>query len=183
MAQSTPDRSRAVVEKTVREEWGRVLAILVGYVRDIGIAEGDRLLRSALAQRRPGPYQIQAAISAVHSNAKGHAETDWTEIVGLYRKLGELQPSPVVKLNEAVALSFAEGPQAGLAVLDELDKPEELERYQPFHAARADLLRRAGRKDEATAAYRRALALTGNRAEQGFLKRRLAELGQGSAAS
>ena len=112
----------------------------------------------------------------MHSGAKSYAETDWRQIVGLYRKLGELQPSPVVKLNEAVALSFAENPQAGLALLDELTEHDELERYQPYHAASADLLRRAGRNADACAAYRRALALTENVTEQEFMKRRLAEL-------
>jgi len=137
------------------------------------IRAGDALLRRALAIGRPGPYQIQAAISGVHAGATSHADTDWHEITALYRKLYELRPSWVVRLNEAVALSFAEGPHAGLAALAPLEGLDVLERYQPFWAARADLLRRAGRTDEAAAAYRRAIELTGNEAERRFLAGRL----------
>jgi RNA polymerase sigma-70 factor (ECF subfamily) len=140
------------------------------------IREGERLLHAALALRRPGPYQVQAAISAVHASSASHAATDWEEIVLLYRKLAELQPTPVVKLNEAVALSFAAGVEAGLGALAALEGREALELYQPLHAARADLLRRAGRLDEAAAAYRRALELTANAAERQFLERRLRAL-------
>ena len=140
------------------------------------IDAGERLLRKALAMGRAGPYQIQAAISAVHAHADSHADTDWREITGLYRKLYELTPSWVVKLNEVVALSFAEGAEAGLDALAELERLELCERYQPFHAARADLLRRAERREEAAAAYRRALESTDNLAERGFLERRLKEL-------
>jgi RNA polymerase sigma-70 factor (ECF subfamily) len=142
------------------------------------IDDGERILRRALAMGRPGPYQVQAAISAVHAGADSHTGTDWQQIVGLYRKLYELQPSWVVKLNEVVALSFAEGAEAGLEALGELEQQEMLDRYQPFHAARADLLRRAGRKEEAAAEYRRALELTNNAAEQRFLESRLTELQQ-----
>jgi RNA polymerase sigma-70 factor (ECF subfamily) len=139
------------------------------------IDSGDRLLRAALARRNAGPYQVQAAISAVHANSPSHDETDWREITLLYRKLHEMQPSWVVKLNEVVALSYAEGAEVGLAALDELDL-ERLERYQPFWAARADLLRRTGRTDQARTAYRRALELTRNAAERRFLEDRLAAL-------
>jgi len=147
------------------------------------IAEGERLLQQALAQRRPGPYQVQAAISAVHANAATHAATDWRAIVRLYRKLHELQPSWVVKLNEAVALSFAESVEVGLDALGELERREVLEHYQPFHAARADLLRRAGRRAEAAEAYRRALELTNNVAERRFLEERLGETTRGESDS
>jgi RNA polymerase sigma-70 factor (ECF subfamily) len=141
------------------------------------IDSGSDLLRDALAQTRVGPYQVQAAISAVHARAASYGATDWNEIVGLYRRLYELQPSPVIRLNETVALSWAEGVEAGLAGLDELGTDGALEHYQPFHAARADLLRRAGRNDEAVAAYRRALDLTRNAAERRFLERRLKRVG------
>jgi RNA polymerase sigma-70 factor (ECF subfamily) len=141
------------------------------------IREGDEFLRRALATRAPGPYQIQAAISAVHASADSYENTDWREIVGLYRALYDLQPSWVVRLNEAVAASYADGPQAGLDMLEGLDDGEAVERYQPYHAARADLLRRAGRLDEANAAYRRAIDLTRNEAERRFLESRLSDPG------
>ena len=140
------------------------------------IVEGERLLQAALRARRPGPYQVQAAISAVHASAASHATTDWEQIRLLYRKLGKIQPSRVVHLNEAVALSFSAGPEAALEALDRLGDPGVLERYQPFWAARADILRRAGSRDEAADAYRRALDLTRNAAERSFLERRLAAL-------
>ncbi|HXV75591.1 MAG TPA: RNA polymerase sigma factor [Candidatus Polarisedimenticolaceae bacterium] len=141
------------------------------------IAEGERLLRRALAAGRAGPYRVQAAISACHATATSHETTDWHEITGLYAKLYELQPSWVVKLNQIVALSFAVGPEAGLRALAPLESVKILHGYQPFHAARADLLRRAGRSGEAATAYRRALELTTNAAERGFLERRLDGLG------
>jgi RNA polymerase sigma-70 factor (ECF subfamily) len=140
------------------------------------IETADRYLRRALAVRRPGPYQLQAAISGVHSAAPSYDETDWSEIVGLYRKLYSLRPSGVVLLNEAVALSFAAGAEAGLARLEAIEGAEAMERYQPFHAARADLLRRAGRAQEAAVAYRRAIDLTGNEPERRFLETRLGEV-------
>jgi len=140
------------------------------------IRDGDRILREALARGRPGPYQLQAAISAVHALSPSHAETDWPQIVGLYRCLHDLQPSVVVRLNEIVALSFVEGPAAALEALTAIEDEDVLQRYQPFHAARADLFRRCGRRDEAAAAYRRALELSGNDAERSFMSRRLAEL-------
>ena len=143
------------------------------------IRQGDALLRRALAMRRSGPYQIQAAISASHAVSASHDETDWHEIAGLYRELFRVQPSWVVRLNEAVALSFAEGPQAGLDVLAELDGIAAVTTYQPAHAARADLLRRAGRGEEAAQAYRQALELTQNEPERRFLEQRLSGLDPG----
>jgi len=140
------------------------------------IAAGENLLQGALRARRPGPYQVQAAISAVHASAESHTTTDWEQIRLLYRKLGELQPSRVVQLNEAVALSFSAGPDAALDALERLGDPGVLERYQPFWAARADILRRAGSLQEAAEAYRRALDLTDNAAERSFLERRLADV-------
>jgi RNA polymerase sigma-70 factor (ECF subfamily) len=140
------------------------------------IERGDRTLRAALRMGRAGPYQVQAAISGVHARAATYADTDWAEIVGLYRRLYALQPSPVVRLNEAVARSFAEGAEAGLAALAELERSERLDRYQPLHAARADLLRRAGRGTEAAHAYRRAIELTDNDVERAFLEERLEQV-------
>jgi RNA polymerase sigma-70 factor (ECF subfamily) len=139
------------------------------------IAAGERLLRAALALRDAGSFQVQAAISAVHAGADSHPGTDWNEITQLYEKLYELQPSPVVKLNAAVALSYAEGPEAGLVEIEKLEKQAVLDNYQPLHAARADLLRRSGRNEEATVAYHRAIELTNNSAEKEFLKRRMKE--------
>jgi len=140
------------------------------------IEEGDKLLRAALAMGAPGPYQIQAAISAVHARADSFAETDWREISSLYAELYERQPSPVVKLNGSVALSFDQGPEAGLELLEQLEDGGELASYQPFFAAKADLLRRAGRTKEAEGAYETAIALTRNAAEKRFLEDRLQEL-------
>jgi RNA polymerase sigma-70 factor (ECF subfamily) len=140
------------------------------------IVEGIELLDRALAMHRPGPYQIQAAISALHAEAPTSNETDWQQIALLYARLADMTPSPVVELNQAVAVAMAEGPDAGLEMLDRLRLGEALAHYYLYHAARADLLRRAGRMDEATASYREALSLCQNRIERRFLQRRLAEL-------
>ncbi|HEY1388583.1 MAG TPA: RNA polymerase sigma factor [Ktedonobacterales bacterium] len=140
------------------------------------VVEGMETLDKALALRRPGPYQIQAAISALHAEAPTPAETDWQQIALLYARLAHMTPSPVVELNQAVAVAMAEGPDAGLEMLDRLRLGEALAHYYLYHAARADLLRRAGRVEEATASYREALSLCQNRIERRFLQRRLAEL-------
>jgi len=140
------------------------------------IAAGARLLESALAQGSPGPYQIQAAISAIHAQAPSATATDWRQITLLYGELYALQPSPVVRLNAAVALSFAEGAEAALPTLAELERQGALASYQPFHAAHADTLRRAGRKTAAAKAYRQTLALTRNAAERRFLEGRLGDM-------
>ena len=137
------------------------------------ITEGANLLERALAEGRPGPYQIQAAISALHAQAASYVATDWHEITLLYRELYVLQPSPVVRLNGAVALSFAAGAEAALPTLNELAEEGVFQSYQPFHAALADTLRRAGRRSEAAAAYRQAIELSRNTAEQRFLRGRL----------
>lgn len=139
------------------------------------IAEGLELIRRALLQRRVGPFQIQAAIAALHAEAPSAAATDWRQIVLLYALLERLHPSPVVRLNRAAAVGLGENPEAGLALLAGLDA--ELPRYYLLPAARADLLRRAGRKAEAAAAYRQALALVGSDADRLCLEKRLAELG------
>jgi RNA polymerase sigma-70 factor, ECF subfamily len=140
------------------------------------MAEGTAVLERALAIHRPGPYQIQAAIAALHAEAKEPQDTDWPQITALYDALYDMLPSPIVELNRAVAVAMADGPEAGLRLLDQLDDAGTLKDYHLFHAARADLLRRTGWYDEAEAAYRSALALCQNGAEQSFLARRLAEV-------
>ncbi|HUZ03507.1 MAG TPA: RNA polymerase sigma factor [Thermomicrobiaceae bacterium] len=138
------------------------------------IREGVALAEQALRMRRPGPYQLQAAIAAVHAEAASPDETDWAEIAALYGVLGRLAPSSIVSLNRAVAVAMADGCGAGLALMTELDEP--LADYHLYHAARADLLRRLGRDAEAITAYERALELTTNPAERAYLARRLREV-------
>ncbi|HTF12707.1 MAG TPA: sigma-70 family RNA polymerase sigma factor [Asanoa sp.] len=143
----------------------------------IGFA--DALLRRALRRGRPGPYQIQAAIAAVHATAPTAADTDWTEIAGLYAELAKLVPSPVVELNRAVAVAMADGPQAGLALVDRLAATGALAGYHLLPATRADLLRRLGRPAEAVRAYDAALALVTSDPERDYLRRRRAALTEG----
>ncbi len=140
------------------------------------IEEGSGLVERALRMRRPGPYQLQAAIAAVHDEATTSAETDWTQITMLYDALGRLDRSPVVELNRAVAVAMRDGPEDGLELIDRIGSGGELDDYHLLHAARADLLRRLGRRSEASIAYRRALELVGNETERGYLTRRLAEV-------
>jgi RNA polymerase sigma-70 factor (ECF subfamily) len=142
------------------------------------IREGVAILQAALALGRPGSYQLQAAIAALHAEAPSFAATDWLEISALYCELAWRTPSPVIELNRAVAFSWAEGPTLGLAMLERLASEASLQDYQPYHAARADLLRRAGRGEEALVAYRRALADAPNEVAREFLARRVAELVQ-----
>jgi RNA polymerase sigma-70 factor (ECF subfamily) len=139
------------------------------------IREGQALLDRAMRMRRVGPYQLQAAIAALHDGAATADETDWPQIAALYRVLGEMAPSPVVELNRAVAVAMADGPAAGLALVERVAATGQLEDYPYLHAARADLLRRLDRRVEAAAAYRRALELTGTAPERAFLERRLAD--------
>jgi RNA polymerase sigma-70 factor, ECF subfamily len=138
-------------------------------------AEGQAIVRACVLRDRPGPYQIQAAINAVHSVAPSFADTDWNAILTLYDQLCALAPTPVAELNRAVALAEVRGPAAGLAAVDGLRSPG-LDGYYLFHATRADLLRRLGRAGEAAAAYAAALALTSNPVEQAFLDARRAAL-------
>jgi RNA polymerase sigma-70 factor (ECF subfamily) len=140
------------------------------------IAEGSALVERALRMRRPGPYQVQAAIAAVHDEAGSSADTDWVQIALLYDRLVELDPSPVVELNRAVAVAMVDGPARGLALIAGIEAGGDLAEYHLLHAARADLLRRLDRPSEASAAYRRALDLVGNEAERAFLAGRLAEI-------
>jgi RNA polymerase sigma-70 factor (ECF subfamily) len=143
------------------------------------IAEGQLLVTEALRSGRVGAYQIQAAIAALHDEAPSWAATDWPQIAGLYRRLFAIDPSPVIELNLAAAVAMADGPAVGLAMMDGLAAAGALDSYPYLHAARADLLRRLGRRSESAAAYRRALELTDNRAEQAFLQGRLDDLANG----
>jgi RNA polymerase sigma-70 factor (ECF subfamily) len=140
------------------------------------IAEGTALVERALASRRIGPYTLQAAISAVHAEARSAAATDWAQIVGLYDVLARAEPSPVVELNRAVAVAMRDGPEAGLALVDAILARGELSDYRLVHAARADLCRRLGKTAEARASYQRALELTQQEPERRFLERRLSQL-------
>jgi RNA polymerase sigma-70 factor (ECF subfamily) len=160
------------LEQQDRSLWDRAL-----------IEEGLRVLDRALRRRQAGPYQVQAAIAACHAGAQDTAATDWGEITVLYARLAEMVPSPVVKLNWAVAVAMAEGPAAGLARVDALAASGALAGYHLLPATRADLLRRLGRRAEAAGAYRDAMALAPTGAEQRYLRRRLSEVDPGAGAS
>jgi RNA polymerase sigma-70 factor (ECF subfamily) len=140
------------------------------------IEEGLALVDAGLRMGRIGPYQLQAAIAALHGEAARPEATDWPQIAALYGELARIHPSPVVQLNGAVAIGMSEGPRRGLALIDELGAVGELDRYHLFHAARADMLRRLGSFEAAADAYRRALALMANGVERAYLERRLAAL-------
>jgi len=157
-ARATPDGDLVPLADQDRGRWDRER-----------IAEGQAIVRRCLRRNQPGPYQVQAAIAAVHSDAPTAAATDWRQIVALYDQLLALAPSPVVALNRAVAVAEVEGPAAALALVDGLD----LDGWYLFHAVRADLLRRLGRPAEAAPAYEAAIARTANAAERAFLERRL----------
>jgi RNA polymerase sigma-70 factor (ECF subfamily) len=165
-ARSGADGEVILLEAQDRGLWDRQL-----------IAEGEALVLQALHSRRFGPYSLQAAIAAVHAEAPSLEETDWVQIVGLYDELLRLAPSPVIELNRAVALAMRDGPEAGLAQIDRLLAAGELDNYHLAHAARADLLRRLGRREQARAAYRQALALAQQGPDRQFLQNRLEELG------
>jgi len=147
------------------------------------IREGTDVLDSALRLGRAGPHVVQAAIAALHAQSPGPDQTDWAQIAALYRRLVKLHPSPVIELNRAVALAMADGPAAGLNILDELGRTGELDRYLYFHSARADLLRRAQRYEAAAGAYRVALQLVGTEPERRFLERRLGEVTMAAGAA
>jgi len=156
-ARLTPTGGLVLLADQDRGRWDRAL-----------IAEGQTIVRQCLRRNRPGPYQIQAAINAVHSDASTAASTDWRQILLLYNQLLSLAPNPVVALNRAVAVAEVEGPDAALALVDALD----LDPYYLFHAVRADLLRRLDRNTEAALSYEAAIARTENAAERDFLQRR-----------
>jgi RNA polymerase sigma-70 factor (ECF subfamily) len=140
------------------------------------ITEGAALVERALLSRRFGPYTLQAAIAAVHAEAPDAGSTDWEEITGLYDVLLQIAPSPVVELNRAVAVAMRDGPSAGLALIEAILARGDLADYRLAYSARADLYRRLGKKEEARAAYERALTLTQQEPERRFLERRLSEL-------
>ena len=148
-----------------------------GLWNDEQIADGSQLVQRALRRRRVGPYQIQASIAALHCEARSAEATDWAQIAALYDVLQRMQPTPVVALNRAVAVAMARSPEDGLVLLDDDELARALDGYHLYHSARADLLRRSGRNDEAIAAYRRALALAENATERAYLERRIRELG------
>jgi RNA polymerase sigma-70 factor (ECF subfamily) len=160
-ARTTPDGHLVPLADQDRGRWDRGL-----------VAEGQAIVRRCLRRNQPGPYQLQAAINAVHSDPPTAAATDWRQIVHLYDQLLSLAPSPVVALNRAVAVAEVEGPEAALTLVEGLD----LHGYHLFHAIRADLLRRLGRDTEAARAYEAAIARTGNAAEREFLERRRREV-------
>lgn len=145
------------------------------------IAEAERLIARAVAQRRLGPFLIQAMIAAQHAAAPTFAQTDWAEIAALYRTLLHADPSPVAALNHAVSIGMRDGPEAGFSGIDAVMAEGTLKTYYLAHAARTDMLRRLGRRDEAKEAYARALALTRQPAERRFLERRIAEMAGKSA--
>ncbi|MGH9189112.1 MAG: RNA polymerase sigma factor [Acidimicrobiales bacterium] len=160
-ARVSADGSLVLLPDQDRSLWDRAL-----------VAEGQALVAACIRRNQPGPYQLQAAINAVHSDARTAAETDWSQILRLYDQLVVFSPTPVVALNRAVAVAEVHGPTAALAVLDSVD----LGTYHLFHATRADLLRRLGRHTEASDAYDAALDLVGNVAERRFLEERRASL-------
>jgi RNA polymerase sigma-70 factor (ECF subfamily) len=155
VSRTRPDGSLVLLGEQDRTRWDRAL-----------IEEGQAILRRCLHRNRPGPYQLQAAINAVHADAPAVEQTDWSQIVALYDQLLAVAPTPVVALNRAIAIGEVQGPAAALALVDEL----ELDTYHPFHATRADLLRRLGRNSEAAAAYERAATMAPTDAERDFLR-------------
>jgi RNA polymerase sigma-70 factor (ECF subfamily) len=154
-SRTRPDGSLVLLGEQDRRRWDRAL-----------IEEGQAIVRQCLRRNQPGTYQLQAAINAVHADATTLEQTDWSQIVALYDQLLAVAPTPVVALNRAIAIGEVRGPAAALALVDELD----LDDYHPFHATRADLLRRLGRNSEAAAAYGRAATLAPTDAERDFLR-------------
>src|SRR2546427_2487191 len=154
-SRTRPDGSLVLLGEQDRRRWDRAL-----------IEEGQAIVRWCLRRNQPDAYQLQAAINAVHADAATVEQTDWSQIVALYDQLLTVAPTPVVALNRAIAISEVEGPAAALAIADEL----KLDNYYPFHATRADLLRRLGRNSEAAAAYERAAAMAPTDAERDFLR-------------
>ena len=167
-ARVTPEGDLVPLDEQDRSRWNAAL-----------INEGLALVKDALASRRFGAYSVQAAIAAVHAEARHAKDTDWPQIVGLYDALLRLEPSPVVELNRAVALAMCNGPQAGITLIEDLLKHDSLRHYHLAHAAKADLCRRLGDTDAARTSYEQALTLARQKPERRFLERRLRELGQG----
>ena len=164
-ARCTPDGQLILLDEQDRSLW-----------HHDQIIEGIRLVERALGRRNIGPYQLQAAIAAVHAEAANARETDWKQIAALYTILNAGQTSPIVSLNHAVAIAMSESLERGLAMIDDLGAGGELDTYHLYHAARADLLRRMGRNQQALKSYHRAMALTTNAVELRYLRRRISEL-------
>ncbi len=164
-ARLTPDGEPVLLADQDRGRWDRAM-----------IAEGEALAEQALRLGRPGPYQIQAAIAACHSGAATAADTDWREIALLYGELVRYEPTPMAEANRAVAVAMSEGPAAGLVILDTVGADTRLARWPQLHIARAELLRRLGRRGEAIAAYETAIALEPPVPERAYLARRIREL-------
>ncbi len=156
-ARTGPGGALVLLADQDRDQWDHAM-----------VGEGQDLVRACLRRNRPGPYQLQAAINAVHSDAPTAAQTDWGQILALYDQLIEVAPTPIVALNRCVAVAEVHGPARALELADKLS----LDEYHLFHSTRADLLRRIGRRDDAMAAYDAAIARTANRAERSFLQQR-----------
>ena len=164
-ARSTTEGDLVTLEEQDRSLWDQT-----------EIAEGLILIERALKQGRVGNYQLQAAIAALHAEAKSSEETDWAQISAIYRVLSRMNSSPIVALNHAAAVAMNEGPEKGLAMIDEIELAGKLDDYYLLHASRGDLLRRLLRFDEAKTAYERALRLTSNEVEQNYMRRRIQEM-------
>jgi RNA polymerase sigma-70 factor, ECF subfamily len=164
-ARTGPDGDLVLLADQDRSRWDRAM-----------IAEGEELVEQALRRGRPGAYQIQAAIAACHSGARSAEATDWREIALLYGELIRYEPTAMVEANRAVAVAMSEGPAAGLVILDSVGRDPRLARWPQLHIARAELLRQLGRRADATAAYRAAIALEPPAPERAFLARRISEL-------
>jgi RNA polymerase sigma-70 factor (ECF subfamily) len=160
-----PDGELILLDEQDRSRWNREL-----------IREGVALVRAAFSSQEIGAYAVQAAIAAVHAEAPGYADTDWSEIIGLYDLLLRITPSPIIELNRSVAVAMRDGPEAGLADVDRLLAGGELDNYQLAHAARADFCRRLGRHQDARVSYERAIKLTAQGPARRFLEKRLAAL-------
>jgi RNA polymerase sigma-70 factor, ECF subfamily len=165
VARTSPSGDLILLEDQDRSLWNQEL-----------IAEGNELVERALASRRFGPFTLQAAIAGVHAQASVPAATDWSQIVSLYDALAQAEPSPIIDLNRAVAVAMRDGPAAGLALIDGILESGDLADYHLAHSARAELLRRLGRTQEARASYQRAIALARQEPERRFLERRLGDL-------
>ena len=164
-ARCTPEGQLVLLEEQDRSLWHQEQ-----------IVEGISLVERALGRRNLGPYQLQAAIAAVHAEARTARDTDWKQIAALYSILKAGQTSPIISLNHAVAIAMSESLERGLAMIDDLGAGGELDSYHLYHAARADLLRRIGRNQQALECYHRAMALTTNAVELRYLRRRISEL-------
>jgi len=164
-ARVSPEGELVVLEEQDRSLWHREQ-----------IREGTEMVERGLRMRKPGSYQIQAAIAALHGEAGHSSETDWSQITALYSTLARINPSPVIELNRAVAVAMSQGIEQGLNLMDLIGASGELNNYHLYHSARADLLRRLGRVNESAEAYLQALELVENHSARAYLRKRLAEV-------